>query len=307
MFNRNLKFRFHRRDAPVPVQRGQGVGPAGSTGAELRRSGESLLAKRPCSRAGRAGCGACSRRGTEGRDPNDIAIRDIVRNTQSNAATEQSLNPNHRYQRTRRSATSRRSRRRQPPRLQGRTHCPGKDQYDRIRNGDLFLEPTTVSRCARIRQHAGGVGSPAADLVGVRAGSVGSSAGRRINYGVAFDGVKAFCRRQRARPAPSSRAVVAMNDLYNFNLNVAPRVGVSYDIFGKGRTRAEGGLLPLLQPVRLGDRRGDQPECPHQRADSVDRPRQRPAARSRANLANFTGFTGVFRGCTPCDRPYSTR
>ncbi len=40
MFNRNLKYRFHRRDAPYPLRRGQGDGAAGSAGPELRRPGQ---------------------------------------------------------------------------------------------------------------------------------------------------------------------------------------------------------------------------------------------------------------------------
>ena len=82
--------------------------------------------------------------------PTDIAVRDIVRNTQFNAATEQSLNPNHRYQANATLSYF-------ADQLGAGTHdfkmgtqlSWEKMQYDRIRNGDLTSRRTTACRCAR--------------------------------------------------------------------------------------------------------------------------------------------------------------
>ena len=72
---------------------------------------------------------------------NDISVRDIARNTIVNAAVEQSLNPNHRYQANAALGYY-------ADRLGIGAHdfkfglqlSWEKMQYDRIRNGDLFLE-----------------------------------------------------------------------------------------------------------------------------------------------------------------------
>src|SRR5438093_12016865 len=58
-----------------------------------------------------------------------------------------------------------------------------------------------------------------------------------INYGVRLDGVKAYLP---AQSGPGGTFVAELSfpaaDVYDFNMNAAPRVGVSYDLFGKGRT-----------------------------------------------------------------------
>src|SRR5262249_42554330 len=99
MFNRNLKYRFHRRDAPylftedkASVLQDQ---PSQNYVAQINQ----VYANRAVfdARFGRM-WGVSPTRYQHDVTPNDIAIRDIVRFTQSNAATEQSLNPNHRYQ-----------------------------------------------------------------------------------------------------------------------------------------------------------------------------------------------------------------
>src|SRR3712207_1043631 len=73
--------------------------------------------------------------------PTDIAIRDRVRNTQINAATEQSLNPNHRYQAN---ATISQFRENLGPGTHdlkaGVQLSWERMAYDRIRNGDHYLE-----------------------------------------------------------------------------------------------------------------------------------------------------------------------
>src|SRR5262245_12714019 len=142
MFNRNLKYRFHRRDSPylftedkASVLQDQ---PAQNYVAQVNQ----IFGKRTIldARFGRM-WGVFPTRYQSEVTPNDIAIRDIVRFTQSNAATEQSLNPNHRYQGNATLSYF-------ADHFGAGTHdlkvgtqlSWEKMQYDRIRNGVLFLE-----------------------------------------------------------------------------------------------------------------------------------------------------------------------
>jgi hypothetical protein len=169
---------------------------------------------------------------------NDISVRDIARNTIVNAAVEQSLNPNHRYQANAALGYY-------ADRLGIGAHdfkfglqlSWEKMQYDRIRNGDLFLElddgkplraqiaNTPVQSDHRLQTWA----------VFVQDRWVIDRA--TINFGVRLDGVQAFL------PAQSSPAGTFVGersftktDVFDFNLNVAPRIGLSYDLFGNART-----------------------------------------------------------------------
>jgi hypothetical protein len=58
-----------------------------------------------------------------------------------------------------------------------------------------------------------------------------------INYGVRMDGVKAYLPEQSS-PAGTfvGERSFAKTDVYDFNFNIAPRIGLSYDLVGNGRT-----------------------------------------------------------------------
>ena len=241
--------------------------------------------------------------------PNDIAIRDIVRNTQSNAATEQSLNPNHRYQANATLGYFAQN-------LGAGSHdfkvgtqlSWEKMQYDRTRNGDLFLETNDgVALRAQIAN------TPVASDHRLRTWStfvqdrwvVGRAT---INYGVRFDGVKAFL------PAQSSPAGVfvgarsfAQTDLYDFNLNVAPRLGISYDLFGKGRTALKAYYGRFYNQFGSEIAEAINPNARiNIQVPWIDRNNDLRLDPGELNLATFTGFGGVFprmdQGAT---RPYS--
>ena len=100
MFNRNLKDRFHRRDAPYLFVEDKATvlqdQPAQNYVAQLNQVFGSRDGPR---RARSGGCGASFPRGIRRksrRTTSPFAIQ--CANTRINAAETQSLNPNHRYQ-----------------------------------------------------------------------------------------------------------------------------------------------------------------------------------------------------------------
>ena len=310
MFNRNLKFRFHRRDAPYLFSEDKASvlqdQPAQNYVAQVNQ----VLGKAAVldARVGRM-WGVFPTRYQKEVTPNDIAIRDIVRNTQSNAATEQSLNPNHRYQ-----ANATLSYFAQNLGVGSHDFKVGtqlsweKMQYDRIRNGDLFLETSDgVALRAQIAN------TPVASDHRLQTWSAFAQdrwvIGRAtINYGARFDGVKAFLPAQ-ASPAGTFVAArsFAENDLYNFNLNVAPRVGVSYDIFGKGRTALKAYYGRFFNQFGSEIAEAINPNARiNVQIPWIDRDNDLQLDAGELNLANFTGFTGVFpRMDANATRPYS--
>ena len=310
MFNRNLKFRFHRRDSPYLFSEDKASvlqdQPAQNYVAQINQ----VLGKAAVldARVGRM-WGVFPTRYQKEVTPNDIAIRDIVRNTQSNAATEQSLNPNHRYQ-----ANATLSYYAQNLGVGSHDFKVGtqlsweKMQYDRIRNGDLFLETNDgVALRAQIAN------TPVASDHRLQTWSAFAQdrwvIGRTtINYGARFDGVKAFLPAQ-ASPAGTFVAArsFAENDLYNFNLNVAPRFGVSYDIFGKGRTALKAYYGRFYNQFGSEIAEAINPNARiNVQIPWIDRDNDLQLDPGELNLANFTGFSGVFpRMEANATRPYS--
>lgn len=141
MFNRNDKFRYHRRDSPylfvedkASVLQDQ---PAQNYVGQLNQ----ILGQRAILdvRFGRMWGVFPSRYQSDVR-PTDIAVRDVIRFTRINAAEIQSINPNHRYQAN---ATATYF----VPSLAGSHDIKAglqlsweKMEYERIRNGDILLE-----------------------------------------------------------------------------------------------------------------------------------------------------------------------
>lgn len=310
MFNRNLKYRFHRRDAPFLFSEDKASvlqdQPAQNYVAQINQVfGKSAVFD---ARFGRM-WGVFPTRYQKEVTPNDIAIRDIVRNTQSNAATEQSLNPNHRYQGNATLSYFAQN-------LGAGTHdfkvgtqlSWEKMQYDRIRNGDLFLETNDgVALRAQIANTP--VDSDHRLQTWAAFAEDRWVVGRAtVNYGVRFDGVKAFLP---AQSSPAGTFVGARSfaetDVYNFNLNAAPRVGVSYDLSGKGRTalKAYYGRFynqfgsEIAESINPNARINVQVPW----NDINGNLRLDPG---ELDLSKFTGFAGVFpRMDATAKRPYS--
>src|SRR5439155_12058641 len=129
-----------------------------------------------------------------------------------------------------------------------------------------------------------------------------------VNYGVRLDGVKAFLPAQ-ASPAGTfvGERSFAETDLYNFNMNVAPRIGVSYDVTGRGRTalKAYYGRFynqfgsEIAEAVNPNARINVQVPW----NDGNNNLRLDPG---ELDLSKFTGFGGVFpRMDAGATRPYS--
>jgi len=238
MFNRNDKFRYHRRDSPylfVPdkasVLQDQ---PAQNFVAQVNQ----VLGQKAVldARVGRM-WGVFPSRYQSDVQPTDIAIRDVVRFTRINAAEQQSINPNHRYQANGTLSYF-------VPSLAG-THdfkaglqlSWEQMEYERIRNGDILLElrdgvPFQAQIANTPIQSDHRVETWGAFL------SDRWVAGRTtFNLGVRFDGVQASLP---AQASASGTYVGARSfsdqQVFNFSFNVMPRLGVSYDVFGNGRT-----------------------------------------------------------------------
>jgi len=310
MFNRNLKYRFHRRDAPylftedkASVLQDQ---PAQNYVAQVNQ----VFGKRTVldARVGRM-WGVFPTRYQSDVTPNDIAIRDIVRFTQSNAATEQSLNPNHRYQANATLSYF-------ADQFGVGTHDVKlgtqlsweKMQYDRIRNGDVFLE---TQDGVALRAQIGNTPVQSDHRLQTWSAFVQDRwviARATINYGVRLDGVKAFLP---AQASPAGTFVGARSfpeaQVYNFNMNAAPRIGVSYDLFGKGRTALKAYYGRFYN--QFGSEIAESVN-PNARIDVqvpwVDRNNNLKLDAGELNLTNFTGFSGVFpRMDQSASRPYS--
>jgi carboxypeptidase family protein len=310
MFNRNDKFRFHRRDSPylftadkASVLQDQ---PAQNYVAQINQ----VWGKRTVfdARFGRM-WGVFPTRYQKEVTSTDIAIRDISRFTVENAAIEQSLNPNHRYQANGTLSYF-------ADQLGAGTHdfkvgsqfSWEKMQYDRIRNGDLYLESQDgVALRAQLSN------TPVVSDHRLRTWSAFAQdrwlAGRAtVNLGVRFDGVKGYLP---AQSSPAGTFVAARSfpatDLYNFELNVAPRIGVSYDLFGKGRTalKAYYGRFynqfgsEIAESVNPNARINFQVPW----RDANTNLRLDPG---ELDLSGFTGFTNVFPVMDQeANRPYS--
>jgi hypothetical protein len=310
MFNRNVKFRFHRRDSPYLFSEDKASvlqdQPAQNYVAQINQVfGKSTVFD---ARIGRM-WGVFPTRYQKEVTPNDIAIRDIVRNTQANAATEQSLNPNHRYQANATLGYFAQNIGAGSHDLKLGTQLSWeKMQYDRTRNGDLFLETNDgVALRAQLSN------TPVASDHRLRTWSVFAQdrwvVGRAtINYGARFDGVKAFLP---AQASPAGTFVAARSfpraDLYDFNLNVAPRIGVSFDLFGKGRTALKAYYGRFYNQFGSEIAESINPNARiNVQVPWIDGNNNLRLDPGELNLATFTGFSGVFpRMDSGATRPYS--
>jgi hypothetical protein len=239
MFNRNLKDRFHRRDSPYLFVEDKATvlqdQPAQNYVAQINQVfGKSAVLD---ARVGRM-WGVFPTRYQSGVTANDIAVRDSVRFTRINAAETQSLNPNHRYQANGTLSYF-------ADRLGAGAHdfklgaqlSWERMAYDRIRNGDILLELVDGVATRAFLSNTPINSDHRLDTWAFFAQDRWSVGRATINAGVRFDGLKAYL------PAQSSPAGTwvgerqfAERDVFDFSLNVAPRLGLSYDLTGNGRT-----------------------------------------------------------------------
>lgn len=236
MFNRNLKDRFHRREVDFSEDKATVLQdqPAQNYVAQI----SSVLGRATVfdARVGRM-WGVFPTRYQSDVQPTDIAIRDIVRNTQVNAAIGQSLNPNHRYQANANLGYFRDN-------LGPGTHdfkagvqlSWERMAYDRIRNGDHYLE---LSDGAPNRVHISNTpvnSDHRLETWGVFLQDRWALGRATLNYGVRMDGVSAYLPEQSS-PAGTfvGERSFSRQDVFDFSFNLAPRIGLSYDLLGNGR------------------------------------------------------------------------
>ena len=282
MFNRNLKNRFHRRDSPYLFVEDLATTlqdqPAQNYVAQVNQ----VVGQRGVfdARFGRM-WGEFPSRYQDG--ATDIAVRDVVRFTRINAAEIQSLNPNHRYQGNATYSYF-------VPQPAGGTHDVKaglqlsweRMAYDRIRNGDILLE---------LRDGVGFQGQIANTPIvsDHKHGDVG-----RVPAGPLDDRPRHHQPRRPARwrlrlPARAvepgrhlRRRPVVPGDRHLRLL--AERRAAPRHLLRRLRQRPDGGqglLRPLLQPVRLRDRRNDESERAGHAERDLDRRQRQPAARRR--------------------------
>jgi hypothetical protein len=236
MFNRNLKDRFHRREVDFSEDKATVLQdqPAQNYVAQV----STVLGRATVfdARVGRM-WGVFPTRYQSDVQPTDIAIRDIVRNTQINAAIGQSLNPNHRYQANANLGYFRDN-------LGPGTHdfkagvqlSWERMAYDRIRNGDHYLE---LSDGAPSRVHISNTpvnSDHRLDTWGLFLQDRWMVGRATFNYGVRMDGVSSYLPEQSS-PAGTfvGERSFSRQDVFDFSFNFAPRFGLSFDLLGNGR------------------------------------------------------------------------
>jgi hypothetical protein len=239
LFNKNINDRFHRRDPPYLFVEDKASVLQNQPAQNYVVQYNHVVNRRMVvdARFGRM-WGIFPVRYQPDVRPTDIAIRDVVRFTRINAAEQQSLNPNGRYQGNFSGSYFVDSPRAGTHDLKAGLQLSWERvEYERIRNGDYYLElrdgvpfqaqlaNTPINSDHRLQTW--GVFFQDRWILG-RA---------TINAGVRVDGVSAHLP---AQTSPAGNFVEARSfpeaDVFDFGPNIAPRLGMTYDLFGTGRT-----------------------------------------------------------------------
>jgi hypothetical protein len=239
LFNRNLKYRFHRRDAPYLFVEDKATVLQDQPAQNYVVQVNQVIGRRGVfdARVGRM-WGTFPTRYQSEVGPNDIAVRDSTRNTRINAAETQSLNPNHRYQ-----ANAALSYFADNLGYGAHDFKVGTQlswermEYDRIRNGDILLELVDAVATRAFLSNTPINSDHRLETWAFFAQDRWTAGRATINLGLRVDGVKAYL------PAQSSPAGTWVGersfperDVFEFSANVAPRFGITYDLTGNGRT-----------------------------------------------------------------------
>ena len=239
MFNRNIKNRYHRRDSPylfvedkASVLQDQ---PAQNFVAQYNHVlGRNIVVD---ARIGSM-WGTFPSRYQDEVGAGDIALRDVQTFQRFNAAEIQSLNPNYRVQANGTLSYFLSN-------FAGGSHdfkgglqlSWEKMEYERIRNGDILLEMRTgVPFQGQIANTPINSDHRLETWGGVRTGSLDAGPGdhqHRLPHGWHFGYLPA-----QSSPAGTYVGERAFDkiDVYDYSFNIAPRLGISYDLFGNGKT-----------------------------------------------------------------------
>ena len=284
----------HQRSLPsprraLPVRRGQGDRCCRTSRRRTTSCSYNHVA-RPrgwCSTRASAGCGACSRSRYQPEvQPTDIAIRDVVRihaSTPPRPAVAQPERP-----------------------LPGQLHRQLLPRLGRARHATTSRPALQFSWERRASTSASATATPASscsDGVGFQAqlsNTPINSDHRLKTWGVVPAGPldvrprhhqRRPARRRRQRlPAGADQPAGTYVERPQLRRrptsstsgpNVAPRLGVTYDLFGNGRTALKAYYGRFYNQFGSADRRGRQPQRHRQPGGVVDRHQRQPGARSR--------------------------
>lgn len=311
LFNRNLKYRFHRRDAPylfvedkASVLQDQ---PAQNYVAQLNQ----VLGTRGVLdvRFGRM-WGVFPTRYQKEVTPTDIAVRDSVRNTRINAAETQSINPNHRYQANASLSYF-------VDNLIGGSHdfkfgtqlSWERMAYERNRNGDILLELVDGVATRAFLSNTPINSDHRLETWAAFAQDRWVLGRATVNLGVRIDGVKAYLP---AQSSPSGTWVGARDfperEVFSFSAIAAPRLGFTYDLSGNSRTavKAYYGRFYNQFGSELAES-SNQNALAQLQVPWSDPNRNLRVDPGELNLSSFTGFqAGLFPPIDPnARRPYS--
>jgi hypothetical protein len=236
MFNRNLKDRFHRREVDFSEDKATVLQdqPAQNYVAQV----SSVLGQRLVfdARVGRM-WGVFPTRYQKEVQPTDIAIRDVIRDTQINAASGQSLNPNHRYQANATASYFRDDLGPGSHDLKAGVQLSWERMaYDRIRNGDHYLELRDGVPSRALIANTPVNSDHRLQTWGVFLQDRWILGRATLNYGVRMDGMSSHLPEQSS-PAGTfvGERSFPRRDVFEFPFNLAPRIGLSYDLVGNGR------------------------------------------------------------------------
>jgi hypothetical protein len=239
MFNRNIKNRYHRRDAPYLFVEDKATvlqdQPAQNFVAQYNHVlGKSMVVD---ARIGSMWGTFPSRYQSEVTE-SDIALRDVQTFQRFNAAEIQSLNPNYRWQANGTLSYFLSNFAGGSHDLKGGLQLSWeKMEYERIRNGDILLEMRSgvpfqgqIANTPINSDHR-------LETWGAFLQDRWTLGRATLNIGVRMDGTSGNL------PAQSSPAGTYVGersfgdtDVYSYSFNIAPRLGFSYDLFGNGKT-----------------------------------------------------------------------
>ena len=239
LFNKNINDRFHRRDSPYLFVEDKATVLQNQPAQNYVAQYNHVLGRRLVldARFGRM-WGIFPVRYQADVKPTDIAIRDVVRFTRVNAAETQSLNPNGRYQGAFTGSYFLDSARAGTHDLRaGLQLSRERVEYERIRNGDVLLElrdgvpfQAQLSNTPINSDHR-------LSTWGVFVQDRWMLGRATINAGLRIDAVSAYLP---AQTSPAGTYVAARSfpkaDVFDFGPNIAPRIGISYDLTGNGKT-----------------------------------------------------------------------
>jgi hypothetical protein len=239
LFNRNLNDRFHRRNPPYLFVADKATilqeQPAQNYIAQWNQVvGTKMVVEAQFGRM----WGVNPSQYQKAVGPNDIAIRDVVRFTLANAATDSSLNPNDRYQaNVTASYFVDRSGSGSHDLKAGFQMSREGMQYNRIRNGDYFLELNNGVPFQAQLSNTPIESDHRLQTWGAFVQDRWVIGRATINAGARTDGVKAWLPAQTS-PAGNFVGTRSFPEIgvFSFPFNIAPRLGVAYDLFGTGRT-----------------------------------------------------------------------